>query len=111
MLNDELADLAIFAAVAGYAPQMGDPSAHHQQQMIGLGQQAIPQKHVTSIVRAGSAMRAATAGRVLPAGGHSDVQLNRVNPSDADPRPARSATRSAQVLPRSVARNAWPALP
>jgi hypothetical protein len=23
---------------------MGDPSAHHQQQMIGLGQQAIPQK-------------------------------------------------------------------
>ena len=44
MLNEELADLAIFAAVAGYAPQMGDPSAHHQQQMIGLGQQAIPQK-------------------------------------------------------------------
>jgi len=69
MLNDELADLAIFAAVAGYAPQMGDPSAHHQQQMIGLVSRPIPQKHVTSIVRAGSAMRAATAGRVCqPAG-------------------------------------------
>jgi hypothetical protein len=29
---------------SGYAPQIGDPPAHHQQQMIGLGQQAIPQE-------------------------------------------------------------------
>jgi len=90
---------------------MGDPSAHHQQQMIGLGQQANTAKTRSSIVRAGSAMRAATAGRVLPAGGHSDVQIESGKSVRCRSTPS-AVSNSIRSSTSSICReNAWPALP
>jgi hypothetical protein len=80
---------------SGHAPQICDPPAHHQQQMIGLSQQAIPQetRHLNRARRFRNARRDRPGAGCQPADIARCNGVSQVNPSNADPRRAPSATR------------------